>query len=101
MGHWIQFFFGFRSGDGNSPHYLFWSGAGSDISELAIIGAVLAGLHRVNCHVKGCWRVGRQHVAGTAWVVCHHHHPAGAPGHQAVIEAHAAAAPAEERTGSP
>lgn len=75
MGHWIQFFFGFRPGDGNGPHYLFWSGAGSDISELAINGAVLAGLHRVNCHVKGCPRLARYPIAGGQFKVCAKHHP--------------------------
>jgi hypothetical protein len=28
-----------------------------------------------NCHQPGCWRVGRLPVQGTAYVVCHRHHP--------------------------
>ncbi|HEY6493312.1 MAG TPA: hypothetical protein VIZ43_08575 [Trebonia sp.] len=92
--HWLQFFLGFRNGDGNSAHYLFWSGAGSDISELAVVGAVLGGWHRLNCHVKGCPRIGRQRLDGTTWVVCRRHHPAGAPSHQDVIGAH-------EKAGKP
>ena len=38
-----------------SSAYNFWSGAGSDIAELAIIGAAWK---LANCHEPGCWRVG-------------------------------------------
>jgi hypothetical protein len=54
--------------------YGFWSGFGSDISELAIVGAVLGGYRKHNCHAKGCWRIGRHVVDGTPW--CNRHHQA-------------------------
>lgn len=38
-----------------STAYNFWSGFGSDVGELAIIGGVWK---MVNCHEVGCWRVG-------------------------------------------
>ena len=38
--------------------YLFWSGFGGDIGELAIIGIIW---RRVNCHDRGCWRIGLHH----------------------------------------
>jgi hypothetical protein len=77
--HWLQHFFGFDAGQGNGTHYLFWSGAGSDLGEIAILGAILGAWHRVNCHVKGCWRIGRQHVEGTTYVTCRKHHPEDKP----------------------
>lgn len=49
--------------------YAFWSGAGSDLGYLAIIGGMW---RKHNCHSKGCWRVGRHHVDGTPW--CDRHH---------------------------
>ena len=65
--------------DLSGPWYGFWSGFGSDVSELALLGALVGLLRKHNCHVKGCWRVGRHAVDGTAWVVCARHHPVGAP----------------------
>jgi hypothetical protein len=63
--------------------YAFWSGFGSDLGELGIVGAILASLgawwHRHNCHVDGCRKIGRHKVEGTEWVVCQGHHPTGPP----------------------
>lgn len=70
------------------PYYGFFSGAGSDISEIAIFGAVIGGYHRVNCHVKGCWRIGRQHVEGSSFVVCRRHHPSEKPTHAHIVALH-------------
>jgi hypothetical protein len=95
MGHWLQQFFGFGNGAGNSSHYLFWSGAGSDISELALAGAVLSLLRRHNCHVRRCPRIGTHPVPGTQWLVCRHHLPGGAPTHDDVIADHLAATKGE------
>lgn len=38
--------------------YWFWSGLGSDISEVTLIGMAVALLRHRNCHAKGCWRLG-------------------------------------------
>jgi hypothetical protein len=54
--------------------YAWWSGAGSDVSELAILGAVLGGYRKHNCHQPRCWRIGRHVVDGTPW--CNRHHQA-------------------------
>jgi hypothetical protein len=70
--HWLQHFLGFGGGDGNSPEYLWWSGAGSD---LAYVGIFWALVRKHNCHQPRCWRVGRLPVPGTAFVVCRRHHP--------------------------
>jgi hypothetical protein len=59
------------------PYYGFFSGFGSDLSELALLAGVGGLLRRYNCHVHGCWRVGRHPVEGTPFTVCRHHHPDG------------------------
>lgn len=57
--------------------YNFWSGSGSDISEITLAFAVLSiaigGYRKVNCHHYRCWRIGRFHAGH--YVVCHKHHP--------------------------
>jgi len=73
----------------SGPYYGFWSGSGSDIGELAMVGGLVAIVRKHNCHVDKCWRVGRHPVAGTAYVVCRKHHPDGAPSHADVLAAHA------------
>jgi hypothetical protein len=75
---WILHFFGIEPRS-PSTAYNFWSGSGSDIGELAIIGAILGTYHRHNCHAKGCWRIARQQIHGTTLLVCRKHHPDDAP----------------------
>lgn len=60
----------------SSPNwYNFWSGIGSDFGELTIFAAVMGLYHKHNCHVTGCWRIGKYKVAGSHYVVCKVHHP--------------------------
>jgi hypothetical protein len=64
----------------NSPvYYNFWSGFGSDLGEATLIGAVSIGVYtavrKVNCHTKGCWRIGHYPLEGTPYHLCPHHHP--------------------------
>jgi hypothetical protein len=73
--HWLQHFLGTDSGAGTA--YLWWSGAGSDLGELAIIGGLLTVARRHNCEVHGCWRLGRHAVEGTGHRVCRRHNPEG------------------------
>ena len=72
--------------NGSGAWYLFWSGIGSDIGELAIIGGLIGVIRKYNCHVHRCPRLGRHHVVGTSWVVCAHHHPTGAPTSDQIAE---------------
>ena len=67
--------------------YNFISGPLADIT---LLGAVYAILRRHNCHVKGCWRLGRHQVAGTTYVVCRKHHPDESPSADDVLTAAAA-----------
>jgi hypothetical protein len=68
--------------------YNFWSGFGADIGELAFVGAVVGLYRKHNCHVHGCWRIAKQQVVGTSWVVCHHHHPEGRPSAEQIAQVH-------------
>lgn len=72
---WLPHFLGLDDPAGR--WYGFWSGAGSDLGEIAIIGGLISIVRRHNCHVHHCWRVGRHPVAGTLHVVCRRHHPDG------------------------
>ena len=78
--------------NGNSRWYLFWGGFGSCLSELAILGLVW---RKINCHAKGCYRVGLHHVDGTPFITCKKHHPAlpgsGASTAEQIQQAHEAA----------
>jgi hypothetical protein len=62
--------------DANSPWYLLYSGiAGSASTLAALVTFTVAFLRKHNCHVQGCWRIGRHPVEGTAFVTCARHHP--------------------------
>jgi hypothetical protein len=66
--------------------YGFWSGFGSDLGEIALIGAVIGAYHKHNCHVKGCWRIGKLKVPNTEYVVCRVHHPKNAPSAKDILK---------------
>jgi hypothetical protein len=53
---WMLVHFGIR--DLSGPWYGFWSGFGSDLGEITLIGAIVAMGRHKNCFVKGCWRLG-------------------------------------------
>jgi hypothetical protein len=69
--NWLYHFWGVG---GSGPYYGFWSGTGSDIGEVAIVGGIAQLVRHHNCHAKGCWRLGRP-LEGTPYLACHHHHP--------------------------
>ena len=72
----------------SGPWYGWWSGAGSDLGEIAIAGGLIALVRKHNCHVHGCWRVGRHPVEGTPYLVCARHHPDGPVTHERILAAH-------------
>jgi hypothetical protein len=76
MLHWLMVHLSQESGSSNSASraYNFWSGFGGDIAELALLGGVIQIFRHRNCHVKGCWRFGKQ-VDGTPYLACPKHHP--------------------------
>lgn len=70
--------------------YAWWSGAGSDVGELAMLGWLYAFLRRHNCEVHRCWRIGR-HPTAAGHMLCRRHHPEGHLTPQAAAREHAAA----------
>lgn len=51
--------------------YQFWSGIGSDFSELPLLGAIALAYFHHNCHVKGCPRWGKHKVNGSPYCAKH------------------------------
>ena len=90
--HWVAFHTGVLNG-GPDKYYNFWSGFGSDLGEATLISAVgigvYTGVRKVNCHTKGCWRIGKHGLDGTPYILCRHHHP-GVPSkgasHEHILE---------------
>lgn len=70
--HWLAVHTG--TDDEAGRYYAFWSGFGSDLGEVALVGAVLGAARKHNCHQRHCWRIGRHTVDGTPW--CNRHHQA-------------------------
>jgi len=92
--HWLALHTGTLHG-GPDLYYNFWSGFGSDLGEATLISAVGIGVYtgarKVNCHTKGCWRIGHHPLDGTPYILCRHHHPdvpnKGAS-HEHILEQH-------------
>jgi hypothetical protein len=76
--HWLAVHTGTLNG-GPDIYYNFWSGFGSDLGEATLITAVAIGVYtgvrKVNCHTKGCWRIGHHQLDGTPYILCRQHHP--------------------------
>src|SRR5665213_623593 len=76
--HWLALHTGTLHG-GPDLYYNFWSGFGSDLGEATLISAVGIGVYtgarKVNCHTRGCWRIGHHSLEGTPYHLCKHHHP--------------------------
>lgn len=70
--HWL----GLDNASGTA--YLAWSGAGGDVAELAVLGAVVTVWRRVNCSQRRCWRIGRRQLHDTGLHLWLRHHPEGA-----------------------
>jgi hypothetical protein len=86
--HWLVHWTGSDYGSpGRFQPYDFLSG----LAGLSVFSLLIAQLRKHNCHVHGCWRLGRHPVEGTLYTVCRHHHPGGRVKPEHVHEAHAAA----------
>jgi hypothetical protein len=70
--NWLAHVLGLTNLSG--PFYGFWSGFGSDLGEVTIIGLGFGAFRHVNCHAKRCWRIGRHPVEGTPFKECSRHH---------------------------
>lgn len=71
--YWVEIHTGTLNEPG--PFYGFWSGFGSDIGEIAIVGAVYSMYRKHNCGAPGCWRIGKHPTEDGMFHMCRHHHP--------------------------
>ena len=71
--YWIEVHTGTVNESG--PYYGFWSGFGSDIGEVTLLGGIIVGLRHINCHVTGCRRIRTHPVPDTPYRACRKHHP--------------------------
>lgn len=71
LGYWLQVHTGTVNEPG--PYYGFFSGFGSDITEITLLGGIIVIGRRFNCHTTRCWRIGRHHVAGGQYLICGRH----------------------------
>jgi hypothetical protein len=55
--------------------YQLWSGFIPSLAIVSIIGGIASHFRMINCHVHGCWRMGRFELAGGQFKVCHKHSP--------------------------
>lgn len=70
--HWLAVHTGSVNTSSSPPNYNFWSGSGSDLSEITLLGIAAGWWHKVNCHQEGCIRIGKHTVDGTPWCSRHH-----------------------------
>lgn len=88
MWHWLsQAFSTYVLHVQNHNGYQWWSGAGSDLGELALITAVIAAYRHVNCDAPRCWRRGPYKTAA-GHKLCRKHHPEAHPRHLSLREIH-------------
>jgi hypothetical protein len=81
--HWFLRYTGADAESGT--WYGFWSGFGGAIPDFLILGSIITVYRHHNCHVKGCWRLGRS-VEGTPYIACPMHHPAHEGNQRSVSE---------------
>ena len=55
--------------------YAWWSGAGSDLGEITLVGLALGWWRHVNCAAPRCPRRGRHPTADGLHRLCRRHHP--------------------------
>lgn len=79
--HWLQhiwYWIEVHTGTVNEPgpYYGFWSGFGSDIGEIALLGAIIATYKHHNCAVPRCYRIAHKkyEIKETKQYVCRKHH---------------------------
>ena len=80
---WLGHFTGVSNESG--PGYGFFSGIGSDIGEVAILGGVVQLYRHRNCREQGCWRLGLHTYNdehGQPHPACRGHHPHMGPGYR-------------------
>lgn len=77
--HWLAYMTGSLNTGGTPPNYNFWSGFGSDLGEITLIGAALTVYKRFTCHTWWCVRHGTYDFTdagtGLTYRLCRRCHP--------------------------
>lgn len=71
MWHFLSHCLGLDNSSGSV--YLFWSGFGSDLGEVTLIGMLIAWYKNHTCHVQKCYRWGKHPFKH--YILCKKHHP--------------------------
>lgn len=72
MIHLWQTFLHLTGSDNTSGiYYGFWSGFGSDLGEITLIGMGITWYKHHKC--TSCWRLAKHKVEGTSYATCHKH----------------------------
>jgi hypothetical protein len=83
--HWLAVHAGSSNTPGAPPNYNFWSGFGSDLGEVTIVGGMIAIYRKHSCHTRWCWRFGHHaftdEATGITYRLCRRCHPAHPGGH--------------------
>lgn len=69
--HWFLHFSGTDNETGR--WYAFWSGFGSDLGELAVVGGLVTMVRHHNCGRRGCLRLAHE-LDADGRLACHRHH---------------------------
>ncbi len=81
--HWLAIHTGTVNESG--PWYGFFSGFGSDIGEVTLIGVAIGGFHHLNCASPRCPRLGKHTPDGTTHKMCRKHYKQ-ITGHDVTLE---------------
>ena len=63
----------------SGPGYQFYSGIGSDLSEMTLVAGMIGLYRHVNCEAPHCWRPGHRHPEHGRPVCKRHYHADVAP----------------------
>jgi hypothetical protein len=89
--HWVQEVLGVNTGLPlhTLRWYNFFSGAGSDIGEVALVGSLIAIWRGTRCHIDGCNRHGKFQFKHYKLCRIHHPHiPQGGVSHTHIMQLH-------------
>jgi hypothetical protein len=59
----------------SGPGYQWWSGLGSDLGQVTLIGLLIGAWRQVNCASSWCFRLGKHATADGHHKLCRRHHP--------------------------
>ncbi len=92
---WVEIHTGAQ--DEGKSYYGFFSGFGSDLSEITLVTGLVIAYRRIECHTPGCHRIGRHATADGLYKLCRKCHPDVANKGASLEEIHASHKAAKDR----